>query len=347
VNGPVFRDRPSTYGNVKLFPIGVDYSYTLFANVDETPVEGVTFRCLINTSQGNNFDVVGTNEDNDADNAFESTPLGVGYIDLSEASSFLAPHGDFETILEAVTDEDGLAVFDGDLLIKGAEYHCYGDWMEEVDGVLLSRTGFDGFTVGISRTFRNVEMNDESGALTAANSFYVLWANYNDTMTDFPGISGPIRFLFNRALQIVPATVDCQLGGLTVGWEGDDGVTTELVGDTVPADIVDDADDSAAENIDVDVVDDVWLEIAPIFDADGISTDDRDVTFTWDGIFFQPVSGLWAGDIFEFSGNGAGTGHALETLGAAATCGGVTTTNVGDRTDLADLTSAQMVGPQN
>jgi hypothetical protein len=341
VNGPVFRDRPSIYGNVKLFPVGVDYSYTLYAHVDDTPIEGVDFRCVINNSQYNDFDVVGTNEDNDNDNLFENTGLGIP-LSFSELSSFLTPHGDFETVLSETTDEDGLAVFDGDMLVKGAEYYCYGDWMEEVDGVLLYKTGFTGFTVGESRTFQHVAMNAADGTDSGDDFLFVLYANYDDTLTDLPGMAGPVRIMFNRPIQILTGSVDCQAGTLGVGQPGDDTVTSALEPD------VDDLDDATSESITV-TVDDNIMEISPVFDSAGASSDDTDVTFGWDGIFFQPVSGLYSSDIFEFSGNGNGTGFVLETRNDAGTfsCANINATSVGNHTSLGDLTSAQMVAPQN
>ncbi len=124
---------PAYYRNLRLFPQGIDYTYTITTEYNLAPLAGAEVNCIYR-SQGD-FDVLGA----------------------ALPQKYVTPTNDFNPIISGLSDESGFFVIPGGSLTKGGLYECFATAI--VDGNVISNAAGETFTVGVDDTSVLVDLN--------------------------------------------------------------------------------------------------------------------------------------------------------------------------------------------
>jgi hypothetical protein len=246
----LFAEEPSLYANVRLFPIGADYDYTLTATINDQGAAGIQVRCVFD-SAANAFDTVGG----------------------GDPSNYLPPSNDFNPILAAVTDAQGRVTFTGKELTKGATYQCFADGSDPVTGSPVANAGGISFTVGVSSPLVTAPLTAVTSELMA------IWNDFGDETVPVGGLDGPMTVVLSRPVDLLTGSADCPNAyGLSVGLPSDAEIVTTLEADV-------DDDDAESVSVTLDAAG-TTLTIAPKYDTRDEA--DRDVRVRVGGIFLVP-----------------------------------------------------------
>ncbi|MGC4122569.1 MAG: hypothetical protein QM765_49960 [Myxococcales bacterium] len=174
--------------NVRIFPKNYSVDYKLLVNLDGRGINDVTVACQIRQES----------------------------VALSTDGKFVPPMNTTSQALSATTGTDdtfgdGFVRLSGADLVMGAKYHCeaYKLDLYENRGVL---TGSVDFRAG-------VDAPEVSLKLTATKSadldiVYAIESNADD-QNNLVGSTGSLQIVFNRLVEIVPGTSDCQTANIT------------------------------------------------------------------------------------------------------------------------------------
>ncbi len=307
--GPVFADKPQAYGNIKLFPKGVNYDQvvetTFDGSGDVVGVADVSVRCVL--CSGNSLDVLGA----------------------ASPSNLLSPETDANPIVSGTTDSNGKVTFAGSSLTKGGKYGCGAHATNPLNGDVISKTpscaGSGTFIAGISDPTVTLALTSE-----AADGLVALFSNIDDP-EEAIGASGPVTIVLNRAASVYTGTTDCQDGSVTAGTVADG---------TAPA-LTTDANDDDAESVTVSIdTAGTTVTVTPNFST--AISNDRFVNFAFGGIYLVPSSGLTQ-DVISRVGTPVDTaGFSLTTFTTPATC--TLFNGLGNVSDLANVRTGAAQG---
>ncbi|HLG20787.1 MAG TPA: hypothetical protein VI895_13360 [Bdellovibrionota bacterium] len=263
-NEPQFAGSPGLYANIRIFPTGISYDYTVLAELSGRGIPDVSVRCVFNGS--NDFDVVGD-------------PGVSNYID---------PDNDFNPIVSGTTDASGVVVFAGSTLTKGASYDCAAHATDEVDGAVVSYTGFGGFTVGVDDNFVTISLS------ASGTGLFAIYSNIDDGNHRI-GENGPVTIVLNRDASLVGGAncVAAEVSTPSFDIAADPNATTNP-----------NVDNTASEQATVDVTGDT-VTLTPTYLV-APSGGDLGYTWTFGGVFLTPASGEDAGAIYSINGGYAG-----------------------------------------
>lgn len=177
------KQNPQIVGNIRLFPKGYAVDYRVQVSYAGRPMAGVKVLCQYLATNANTVAVDG---------------------------SFLQPQNTTSGTVSASTDEGGVALLPGSQFVIGARYNCEAIYEQALEGRLLSA---DNLTLVAGVTQPNLQLSlAASGSLEG--SFYALNSNV-DSSDVLHGANGQLRITFNRPVEILPGTEDCQVATLS------------------------------------------------------------------------------------------------------------------------------------
>ncbi|HCF57561.1 MAG TPA: hypothetical protein DFS52_06160 [Myxococcales bacterium] len=155
---------------------------------------------------------------------------GINDVDVScqirQASNSLKTDGDFiepqNTTAGAIVgrsanidNTDGVLVIPGTSLVNGATYHCEAFRADLYEGRGVLSGSLD-FIAGVDAPEQGLSVS--SSSIADNDMLYALFSNADNPM-DLLGNNGRLVITFNRPVQIVPETIDCQ--SYDIQWPGD------------------------------------------------------------------------------------------------------------------------------
>ena len=241
--------------NIRLFPKGFSVDYRFNVSFNNAPVPNAQVICQYMPTTGNTLQVSG---------------------------NFLAPVTTGTTAISVTSNADGVAVIPGAQLVNGAAYRCEAVMSQTLDGRTLSGQGT--IMAGVTQADQRMLMTTTS---TTDDLLYALRSNADDS-TRLMGANGKLIITFNRAVEIVPGTADCQVASSFLTDTDNDGRTGRLITDVrnnPPTTY-----SSASESVSADVSTDgltltIGFKTEPGFEFD---PDDRNTYITFSGIIVRP-----------------------------------------------------------
>ena len=185
-------------GNLRLFPKGFSVDYRLNVTLDGQPVPRAQVLCqyLPASSLGNSVQVSG---------------------------DFLTPKNTGATTVSATSGDDGVALIPGAQLVNGAEYHCEALLQEPVDARVLAGQG--NFVAGVSQADQRLSLVTDPAS---TDSFlYAVRSNVDDPSV-LVGSGGKLVITFNRPVELLVRTEDCQVATATAPDSNGNGITGSL-----------------------------------------------------------------------------------------------------------------------
>jgi hypothetical protein len=210
---------------------------------------------------------------------------------LQVSGSFLEPVTTGTTTVTATTNADGVAAIPGAQLVNGATYRCESVMSQSMDGVTLSGQG--NFTAGVSQAEQRMALTTSGSTDTL---LYAVRSNADDT-TKLMGADGKLMITFNRPVEIVPGTADCQVATAAVYYPDSDTIQGRLNGNT--------AGNGTSEQVSAELSADgltltVGYRAEIAFDAD-----DHGTYISFSGIVLRPRGSSSSSDIRAIGGTGA------------------------------------------
>ncbi|MBM7118130.1 hypothetical protein [Archangium primigenium] len=239
-------------GNIRLFPKGFTVDYRFHVTLDNQPVPRVQLLCqyLPASLQGNSLQVSG---------------------------DFLTPRNTGATTVSATTDEDGLAVIPGAQLVNGAEYHCEAVMSETLEGRVLAGQG--NFVAGVSQGDQRLALTTDVGA---TDGFVYAVRSSVDDPSALAGAAGKLVITFNRPVELLPGSSDCQIATATVPDTNGNGVTGSL-----PTNV---PDNGVSETTTTELSGDGLTLTLGYKVATAFEPGDRGTTITFGGVVLRPRS---------------------------------------------------------
>ena len=179
-------------GNIRLFPKGFSVDYRFNVTFNNQPVPNAQVFCQYTPTTTNTLQVSG---------------------------SFLTPTTTGTTTISATSDAEGVALIPGAQLVNGASYRCEAVMSQALDGRTLAGQG--NITAGVSQSDQRMAM---STTASTDELFYAVRSNADDGTKLF-GADGKLIITFNRPVEIVPGTADCQYATESISYPDADGVT--------------------------------------------------------------------------------------------------------------------------
>jgi hypothetical protein len=233
---------------------------------------------------------------------------------LQVSGDFLTPVNTGTSTVSATTGDDGVAVIPGAQLVNGASYHCESVLSEGLDGRTLAGQG--DIVAGVSQSEQRVALS-ASGAPDSV--VYAVRSNADHTDTLMGG-NGKLVISFNRPVEIVPGTADCQVASANAPDTDADGNTGRLITDVRNAPPT--TYSTTSESVSAEVSGD-GLTLTLGFKAElPFDPDDRGTSVSFSGIVVRP--------------RGAADSAQARYLGfvSAATCPAVSGFNLGSLKNL-------------
>lgn len=171
-------------GNIRLFPKGYTTNYRFQVSFNNQPVPKTQVICQYLATSGSSLQVSGNFD------------------------TFLTPTNTGTTTVTATAGDDGVATIPGDQLVNGATYHCEAVLNGTVDGRTLS--GQANITAGVTQSEQSMVMTTSGSTDTL---LYAMRSNADDPSV-LLGTNGKLVITFNRPVEIVPGTADCQIATL-------------------------------------------------------------------------------------------------------------------------------------
>jgi hypothetical protein len=190
------RQNPQIVGNIRLFPKGYAVDYRVQVSYLNRPMPGVKVICQYLANNANTVGVDG---------------------------SFLQPQNTTSGTVSSSTDENGVALLPGNQFVIGARYNCEAISNQSVDGRLVSADNLS-LTAGVTQS--NLQLTLTASGV-ADNSFYALYSNVDSTDV-LLGANAQLRVTFNRPVEILPGTEDCQVATLSAPDTNQNGVLGTL-----------------------------------------------------------------------------------------------------------------------
>jgi hypothetical protein len=260
-------ERAQKVANIRLFPKGfaVDYRFNVSFNNQPVPKAQVICQYLYLPSTSNSLEVSG---------------------------NFLTPTNTGTSTVSATSGDDGVAVIPGAQLVNGANYHCEAVLSEPMDGRALAGQG--NIVAGMSQPEQRMAL-----AADGATDPYLYAVRSNaDNENTLMGAAGKLVINFNRPVEIVPGTADCQVATLSA---------PDTDGDLNTATFVTNVSGGGSETATVDVSGDgLTVTIGFKTPERPFDPDDRDTSVTFSGILLRP--------------RGSGDTLQVRTIGGVGSC---------------------------
>ena len=235
-------------GNIRLFPKDFKQDYRLLVSYLGQPVPQARVACQYRATNGNTLQVDG---------------------------NFLQPQNTGSTTVVATTDAEGVALIAGAQLVNGARYRCESVVDQAFDGRVLS--GDLEFTAGVSQPSQSLALS-ASGAVD--NVLYAVSSNV-DNQNLPQGATARLVVNFNRPVEIMPATVDCQQAAILTTDVDNDGNTARTI-TNVP-------NNNASETVQADLsADGLTLTVSLKTLERPFDPDDRGTSAFFSGIVLRP-----------------------------------------------------------
>ncbi|MFL5352168.1 hypothetical protein [Archangium sp.] len=234
-------------GNIRLFPKGYTTDYRFAVSFNNQPVAKAQVICQYLATNGNTLQTQG---------------------------DFLEPVNTGTTTVTATAGDDGVAIIPGAQLVNGATYKCEGVLNHALDGQTLSGQGY--IVAGVNQP-------EQSMSLSADDSIdYLLYAvrSNMDDDTKLMGANGKLVITFNRPVEIVPGTVDCQTASASISYPDSDTTQGKLNGYI--------ADNNASEQVTTEISPD-GLTLSVGYKAEiAFDPDDKGTIVYFSGIVLRP-----------------------------------------------------------
>lgn len=276
---------PQVVGNIRIFPKSYTVDYKLFVHLDGRGVNGVTVACQIRQET----------------------------VKLSTDGKFIPPANTTSQAISVTsgTDEifgDGFARIGGAELVMGAKYHCEAykaDGLYEERGVLTGQADF----------LAGVDAPEVAVGLTAKapdeDLLYAVYSSADDPET-LLGSKAALVVTFNRPVEIVPGTADCQTARvLAPDTNGD--------GNVPPVEQNDVTGNGVSEQVNVTKVGDTGLKIAFVSPIGAFDPKDVGSMVEFHGIYVRPAASQVDGTILRVIGkqsNACSAGSVLASVPA-------------------------------
>ncbi|WNG60740.1 hypothetical protein F0U59_43055 [Archangium gephyra] len=271
------QEHAQKVGNIRMFPKGFSVDYRLNVSFNNQPVPNAQIFCQYTPTAGNTLQVSG---------------------------NFLEPVTTGTTTVTATTNADGVASIPGSSLVNGASYRCEAVMAQSMDGLTLSGQG--NFTAGVSQAEQRMAMAPTGSTDTL---LYAVRSNADDT-TKLQGADGKLVVTFNRPIEILAGTADCQEATASIGYPDADGVTGAIY--PTPAGS---RTNGVSESVTTEVSSD-GLTLTLGFKAErSFDPDDRGTYVYFSGIIVRPRGTTSSSDIRAIGGTGVCPAVAGYTVG--------------------------------
>lgn len=237
-------------GNIRLFPKGYTTDYRFNVEFNGQPVAKAQVICQYLNDAGSSLGVSG------------------------DFNGFLTPKNTGTSTVSATSGDDGVAVIPGAQLVNGASYHCEAVLNQALDGRTLSGQG--NIIAGVSQSEQRMAL------LTSGSTDSLLYAVRSNVDDGYKllGADGKLVVTFNRPVEIVPGTVDCQTASASILYPDSDTIQGSINGNT--------PGNTASEQVTADVSGD-GLTLTVGFRAEiAFDSDDRGTSIYFDGIYVRP-----------------------------------------------------------
>ncbi|MGZ3458150.1 MAG: hypothetical protein ACXU86_06535 [Archangium sp.] len=262
------------YANIRLFPTDYQVPYRVQTNFNGRPVSDVRVVCQVRNATADKF--------------------------ATSGSDFLDPEDTLGGVVDVNSDGSGSANLPGPL-VNGATYHCYATRADAFEGNIVQGT-LD-FTAGVSAANQTINLTAAPGM-----TLYAVSTNNEDPGVTL-GSSGQLLITFNRPIEIVPGTADCQFASLSAPNTNGDSNTAGALPATV-------ANNGASEQVQASVsADGLTLTLGFKPGSPGLDPNDLGSAVTFSGIFIRPA-GAEPAYIYRI-GSTAGAGTSACSLGTA------------------------------
>jgi len=253
------------YANIRVFPKNYQVGYRVWTAYNNRPVPDVRVVCQIRNAPGNEYDTNG---------------------------SFLTPDDSLGGVVDVRSDASGYATLTTPL-VNGATYRCYANRAEQFEGHIVQ--GTVEFVAGVSAANQTINLTAAPNQVLFATS-----ANNED-----PGVTrgadGRLSVTFNRPIEILPGTTDCQFAAL---FAPDTNGDTNAAG-PLPTTV---SGNNTSEQVNATVSGDgLTLELGYKPGTPGVNPNDLGSTVTFSGIFIRPLNAEPAYVYRIGSETGAGT----------------------------------------
>ncbi|AKJ06992.1 hypothetical protein ATI61_10545 [Archangium gephyra] len=276
------QEHAQKVANIRLFPKGFSVDYRINVTFNNNPVPNAQIICQYTPTTANTLQVSGI---------------------------FLEPVTTGTTTVSATSNADGVAAIPGSALVNGASYRCEAVMAQSMDGVTLAGQG--NFTAGVSQAEQRM------GLTTSGSTDTLLYAvrSTGDDTTRLMGADGKLAITFNRPVEVVPGTADCQYAVASIGYPDADGVTGAIY--PTPAGST---TNGVSESVTAEVSSD-GLTLTLGFKAERpFDPDDRGTYVTFSGIIVRP--------------RGTTSSSELRAIGGVGACPAVSGYTVGDVSNL-------------
>jgi len=276
---------PQVIANIRLFPRNYTVDYKLLVNMNGRGINDVTVACQIR--QDSNV--------------------------LKTDGTFVKPVNTVSPALSGVSANDGVygdgfvKLAGGDLVL-GATYHCtaFRKDMYESRGVL---TGTVDFIAGVDAP--EIALDVKATAVPDADLLYAVWSNADDP-TDLLTATGKLQITFNRAIELVPSTADCQTYSIdATNFSGDPGQPPAPPQDTPRA--------GGSEQVKVTITGDTQMTIAFNTPSPSFDKNNWNAAVTFAGVYVRAKGATTIdGTVVRYIGRPAANGcYASAALGEA------------------------------
>ena len=237
------------YANIRVFPKNHQVGYRVWTAYNNRPVPDVRVVCQIRNASGNGY--------------------------ATNGSNFLAPEDTLGGVVDVRSDASGYATLPTPL-VNGATYRCYANRAEPFEGHTLQ--GSLDFVAGVASAAQTINLNSDPDPVLFATS-----ANNDDPGVTL-GADGRLTVTFNRPIEILPGTTDCQFATLSAPDTNGD---TNAAG-PLPATV---SGNNTSEQVNATVSGDgLTLQLAYKPGTPGVNPNDLGSTVTFSGIFIRPLN---------------------------------------------------------
>lgn len=264
-------------GNIRLFPMGFSVDYRFNVSFNNQPVPNAQVICQYTPTTANTLQVSGT---------------------------FLDPVNTGTTTISATSDAEGVAVIQGAQLVNGASYRCEAVLSQAMDGQTLSGQG--SITAGVSQSEQRMALSSSG---TADPLLYAVRSNVDDG-NRLLGTDGKLIVTFNRPVELVPGTADCQTASSSVFYPDSDTVQGQLNVNTTG--------NNVSEQVSAEVSAD-GLTLTVGYRAEiAFDPDDRGTYISFSGIILRPRGVTNSSELRSIGGVGACPAVAGYSVGNVA-----------------------------
>jgi hypothetical protein len=248
-------ERSQEVANIRLFPKGFAVDYRFNVSYANQPVQDAKVICQYLQTSNNSLQVSG---------------------------EFLTPKNTGSASVTASSNVDGVATIPGAQLVNGATYACEAVLSQTSETRTLSGQG--SFVAGVSQSEQNLALSASGSTDTV---LYAVRSNVDDPNV-LVGVNGKLVVTFNRPVEIVSGTADCQVAFATTFDVDADGRTGRLITDVrnnPPTTY-----STSSESVTADISSDGYtltlgFRVEPGFEFD---PDDRGTTVTFGGVVLRP-----------------------------------------------------------